>query len=150
MVRTHRRQSRTRTRPRVLALLFVFLITVVPLLMMIYASLLPFYPAPSRAAFESMSLANYTSLLSASNTITPMTNFWIIGVFTATIVSLLLVFAAMGKSAQVPFSGWLPQAMEGPTPSSAIFYGALSIHAGATCSCGARRCWNRHRWPGRH
>jgi len=50
---------------------------------------------------------------------------------TATIVSLLLVFAAMGKSAQVPFSGWLPQAMEGPTPSSAIFYGALSIHAGA-------------------
>ena len=50
---------------------------------------------------------------------------------TATIVSLLLVFAAMGKSAQVPFSGWLPQAMEGPTPSSAIFYGALSIQAGA-------------------
>ncbi|MFM8707197.1 MAG: proton-conducting transporter membrane subunit, partial [Planctomycetia bacterium] len=50
---------------------------------------------------------------------------------TATIVSLLLVFAAMGKSAQVPFSGWLPLAMEGPTPSSAIFYGALSIHAGA-------------------
>jgi len=50
---------------------------------------------------------------------------------TATIVSLLFVFAAMGKSAQVPFSGWLPRAMEGPTPSSAIFYGALSIHAGA-------------------
>jgi len=50
---------------------------------------------------------------------------------TATVVSLLLVFAAMGKSAQVPFSGWLPRAMEGPTPSSAIFYGALSIHAGA-------------------
>jgi NAD(P)H-quinone oxidoreductase subunit 5 len=50
---------------------------------------------------------------------------------TATIVSLLLVFAALGKSAQVPFSGWLPRAMEGPTPSSAIFYGALSIHAGA-------------------
>lgn len=50
---------------------------------------------------------------------------------TAEIVSLLLVFAALGKSAQVPFSGWLPRAMEGPTPSSAIFYGALSIHAGA-------------------
>jgi NAD(P)H-quinone oxidoreductase subunit 5 len=50
---------------------------------------------------------------------------------TATIVSLLLVFAALGKSAQMPFSGWLPRAMEGPTPSSAIFYGALSIHAGA-------------------
>jgi NADH-quinone oxidoreductase subunit L len=50
---------------------------------------------------------------------------------TATVVSLLLVFAALGKTAQVPFSGWLPLAMEGPTPSSAIFYGALSIHAGA-------------------
>lgn len=49
----------------------------------------------------------------------------------ATVVGLLLLLAAMGKSAQVPFSGWLPQAMEGPTPSSAIFYGALSVHAGA-------------------
>jgi NAD(P)H-quinone oxidoreductase subunit 5 len=49
---------------------------------------------------------------------------------TATAIALLLVFAAMGKSAQVPLSGWLPRAMEGPTPSSAIFYGALSVHAG--------------------
>ncbi len=49
----------------------------------------------------------------------------------ATVIAILLVFAAMGKSAQVPFSNWLPRAMEGPTPSSAIFYGALSIHAGA-------------------
>ena len=47
------------------------------------------------------------------------------------IVSLLLLLAASGKAAQVPFSGWLPRAMEGPTPSSAIFYGAISIHAGA-------------------
>src|SRR4029077_7159670 len=31
----------------------------------------------------------------------------------------------------VPFSGGLPRAMEGPTPSSAIFYGALSVHLGA-------------------
>lgn len=46
-------------------------------------------------------------------------------------VCLLLLFAAAGKAAQVPFSGWLPRAMEGPTPSSAIFYGAISIHAGA-------------------
>lgn len=49
----------------------------------------------------------------------------------ATAVALCCVVAALGKSAQVPFSGWLPRAMEGPTPSSAIFYGALSIHAGA-------------------
>ena len=49
----------------------------------------------------------------------------------ASAVCLLLLFAAAGKAAQVPFSGWLPRAMEGPTPSSAIFYGAISIHAGA-------------------
>lgn len=48
----------------------------------------------------------------------------------AALVCLLLLFAAAGKAAQVPFSGWLPRAMEGPTPSSAIFYGAISIHAG--------------------
>jgi len=49
----------------------------------------------------------------------------------AVIVCLLMLLAASGKAAQVPFSGWLPRAMEGPTPSSAIFYGAISIHAGA-------------------
>jgi NAD(P)H-quinone oxidoreductase subunit 5 len=49
----------------------------------------------------------------------------------ATIAGLLLLVAAAAKSAQVPFFGWLPRAMEGPTPSSAIFYGAISIHAGA-------------------
>jgi NAD(P)H-quinone oxidoreductase subunit 5 len=49
----------------------------------------------------------------------------------ATVVGLLLLVAAAGKSALVPFSGWLPRAMEGPTPSSAVFYGALSVHLGA-------------------
>jgi NAD(P)H-quinone oxidoreductase subunit 5 len=47
------------------------------------------------------------------------------------IVGLLLLIAAAGKSALIPFSGWLPRAMEGPTPSSAVFYGALSVHLGA-------------------
>jgi NADH-quinone oxidoreductase subunit L len=49
----------------------------------------------------------------------------------AMIVGLLMLIAAAGKSGMVPFSGWLPRAMEGPTPSSAIFYGALSVHLGA-------------------
>src|SRR3984885_12075048 len=49
----------------------------------------------------------------------------------ALLVGMLLVVAAAGKSALVPFSGWLPRAMEGPTPSSAVFYGALSVHLGA-------------------
>jgi len=46
-------------------------------------------------------------------------------------VGMLLLVAAAGKSGLVPFSGWLPRAMEGPTPSSAVFYGALSVHLGA-------------------
>jgi NAD(P)H-quinone oxidoreductase subunit 5 len=49
----------------------------------------------------------------------------------ALFVGLLLLVAAAGKSALIPFSGWLPRAMEGPTPSSAVFYGALSVHLGA-------------------
>jgi NADH-quinone oxidoreductase subunit L len=49
----------------------------------------------------------------------------------ALLVGLLLLLSAAGKSALVPFSGWLPRAMEGPTPSSAVFYGALSVHLGA-------------------
>ncbi|HKE86379.1 MAG TPA: proton-conducting transporter membrane subunit [Vicinamibacterales bacterium] len=48
----------------------------------------------------------------------------------ATAIALLLVVAVAGKSALLPFSGWLPRAMEGPTPSSAVYYGSLSIHAG--------------------
>lgn len=47
-----------------------------------------------------------------------------------TLAAFGFLLAAAGKSAQVPFSGWLPRAMEGPTPSSAIFYGALSVHLG--------------------
>jgi NADH:ubiquinone oxidoreductase subunit 5 (subunit L)/multisubunit Na+/H+ antiporter MnhA subunit len=46
------------------------------------------------------------------------------------LLGLLLLAAALIKSAQFPFSYWLPRAMEGPTTSSAIFYGALSVHMG--------------------
>jgi NADH:ubiquinone oxidoreductase subunit 5 (subunit L)/multisubunit Na+/H+ antiporter MnhA subunit len=50
----------------------------------------------------------------------------LIGVF----IALALFLSAAAKSAQLPFSSWLPRAMEGPTPSSAIFYGSLSVHLG--------------------
>lgn len=50
----------------------------------------------------------------------------LVGVF----ISLCILIAAAAKSAQLPFSTWLPRAMEGPTPSSAIFYGSLSVHFG--------------------
>lgn len=46
------------------------------------------------------------------------------------LLTALILLAAIGKSAQFPLSFWLSKAMEGPTSSSAIFYGALSLHAG--------------------
>jgi NADH:ubiquinone oxidoreductase subunit 2 (subunit N) len=45
--------------------------------------------------------------------------------------AFLFYISAAAKSAQLPFSSWLPRAMEGPTPSSAIFYGSMSVHIGA-------------------
>jgi NADH-quinone oxidoreductase subunit L len=45
-------------------------------------------------------------------------------------IAVMILIAAAVKSAQFPFSSWLPRAMEGPTTSSAIFYGSLSVHIG--------------------
>lgn len=49
----------------------------------------------------------------------------------AMFIAVMILIAAVIKSAQLPFSTWLPRAMEGPTTSSAIFYGSLSVHIGA-------------------
>lgn len=45
-------------------------------------------------------------------------------------IPFLFLLAALVKSSQYPFSSMLPRAMEGPTTSSAIFYGSLSVHMG--------------------
>jgi len=48
----------------------------------------------------------------------------------ASLIAGGFLLAAVAKSAQVPFAPWIARALEGPTPSSAIFYGALMVHAG--------------------
>lgn len=58
-------------------------------------------------------------------------------------ISLMILLSACVKSAQLPFSSWLPRAMEGPTPSSAIFYGSLAVHLGVFLLLRTNHFWEQ-------
>jgi NADH:ubiquinone oxidoreductase subunit 2 (subunit N) len=49
---------------------------------------------------------------------------------TGALIAAGFLLAAAVKSAQVPFSPWIARALEGPTPSSALFYGSVMVHLG--------------------
>ncbi len=61
------------------------------------------------------------------------------------IVCMIILPAAI-KSAQFPFTTWLPRAMEGPTASSAIFYGSLSVHIGVFLLLRTHPFWEDMLW----
>jgi NADH:ubiquinone oxidoreductase subunit 5 (subunit L)/multisubunit Na+/H+ antiporter MnhA subunit len=62
------------------------------------------------------------------------------------LIVAMIILAAMIKSAQFPFTSWLPRAMEGPTASSAIFYGSLSVHIGVFLLLRTAPFWQDMLW----
>lgn len=72
-------------------------------------------------SFSWLNTQEWTQIQSGAESLSPLY---------ATLIAGSFLVAALAKSAQIPFAGWIGRALEGPTPSSAVFYGSLMVHAG--------------------
>jgi len=68
--------------------------------------------------------------LTIQDILTQAPQVWSVGSQTALVVALLLLGGAVGKSAQLPLQTWLPDAMAGPSPVSALIHAATMVTAG--------------------
>jgi NADH-quinone oxidoreductase subunit L len=78
-------------------------------------------------AFWTFSSLNFGDMFKS---IAPMPSETMAHAGTLTIIAILLFIGAIGKSAQIPLYVWLPDAMEGPTPVSALIHAATMVTAG--------------------